>query len=292
MVVIIVAVIAIASGGGDDDDERHHQRPPTGDNSDLPADLPGGRGRRAPKATSSGARGATPSSGCVKVPISNAAPCVEPWDETEDNGGATAQGVTADEIVVVNYKGQPDPLQQALVEDAGADTDPDANNEVEVDYINMFADVYETYGRTVRIETIEASGGPDDATAAQADALQGHRPRAVRGRRRPDDRRRGPQEIADAGIVCVGCGTHRERRQGRRERALLVADRPEPRAGRCPPRRDGRQAARRQAGRVRRRRGDAARGARVRLDPGRDRDRRVQGAQRRLRGAARRGVRR
>ena len=98
--------------------------------------------------------------GLVKVPISNAAPCVEPWDETEDNGGATSQGVTADEILVVNYMGQPDPLQQALVEDAGANTDPEVNNQVEVDYINLFTDVYETYGRTVRVETIEASGGP------------------------------------------------------------------------------------------------------------------------------------
>ena len=32
--------------------------------------------------------------------------------------------MTADEILVVLYKGQPDPLQQAFVEDAGANTDP------------------------------------------------------------------------------------------------------------------------------------------------------------------------
>ena len=229
--------------------------------------------------------------GLVKVPISNAAPCVEPWDETEDNGGATAQGVTADEILVVNYKGQPDPLQQALVEDAGANTDPNANNEVEVDYINLFADVYETYGRTVRIETIEASGGPDDATAAQADALKAIdlKPFAVVGS--ADDRRVGPGDRQRRHRL-RRLWEHRERRQGRGERALLVADRHEPRAGRCPPRGDGRQAARRQARRVRRRRGDAQRGAGVRLDPGRDRDRRVQGPQRRLRGAAGQRVRR
>ena len=144
--------------------------------------------------------------GLVEVPISNAAPCVEPWDETEDNGGATAQGVTADEILVVNYKGQPDPLQQALVEDAGANTDPEVNNQVEVDYINLFADVYETYGRTVRVETIEASGGPDDATAAQADALRAIelKPFAVVGSPTTDA---WSQEIANAGIVCVACGS-------------------------------------------------------------------------------------
>ncbi len=113
----------------------------------------------------------TPSSDCRGSHL-DAAPCVEPWDEAEDNGGATPQGVTADEILVVLYKGQPDPLQQALVEDAGANTDPDPNNQVENDYIDLFADVYETYGRTVRVEVLEASGGPDDATAAQADALR------------------------------------------------------------------------------------------------------------------------
>ena len=125
------------------------------------------------------------------IPISSAAPCVEPWDESEDNGGATAQGVTADEILVVLYKGQPDPLQQALVEDAGANTDPDLNNQVQEDYIDLFADVYETYGRTVRVEVLEASGLPDDATAAQADALRAIDFEAVRGGRRPHHGRRG-----------------------------------------------------------------------------------------------------
>ena len=229
--------------------------------------------------------------GRVMIPISSAAPCVEPWDESEDNGGATAQGVTADEILVVLYKGQPDPLQQSLVEDAGANTDPDLNSQVQEDYIDLFTDVYETYGRTVRVEVLEASGLPDDATAAQADALRAidFEPFAVVG---SPTTAAWYQEIEAAGIVCVGCAQRRERGEGRRRRPVPVADRHGAGAGRHPPRRDGRQAARRQAGRVRRRRGDAHRGAGVRLDPGRDRDRRVHGAQRRLRGGARQRVRR
>ncbi|MET0903364.1 MAG: hypothetical protein ABWZ52_08995 [Acidimicrobiales bacterium] len=204
VVVIIGAVIAIASGGGDDDDDETTTAP-SGDNSDLPITYE--------EAVAEGTEGDIEwGEGCdtelgrVKVPISNAAPCVEPWDETEDNGGATAQGVTADEILVVLYKGQPDPLQQALVEDAGANTDPDANNQVQLDYINLFADVYETYGRTVRVEVVEASGGPDDATAAQADALRAIelKPFAVVGTPTTDA---WAQEIANAGIVCVGCGS-------------------------------------------------------------------------------------
>ena len=191
----------------------------TGDNSDLPITYD-----EAVAAGTEGdiewGEGCDTELGRVKIPISNAAPCVEPWDETEDNGGATAQGVTADEILVVLYKGQPDPLQQALVEDAGANTDPDAQQPGPRSTTSTcFADVYETYGRTVRVEIIEASGGPDDATAAQADALRAIdlEPFAVVGgpdhdgvvpgdRRRRDRLRRLRQR--------------RERREGRRQRAV------------------------------------------------------------------------
>jgi hypothetical protein len=205
VVVVIAAVIAFASSGGDDDDDDDTTGTTTADNSDLPMTY-----EEAVAAGTEGdiewGEGCDTELGLLKVPVSNAAPCVEPWDETEDNGGATAQGVTADEILVVNYQAQPDPLQQALVEDAGANTDPTLTNEVEVNYIKLFTDVYETYGRTVRVETIEASGGPDDATAAQADALRAIelKPFAVVGAPTTDA---WAQEIADAGIVCLACGT-------------------------------------------------------------------------------------
>ena len=204
VVVVIAAVIAFASSGGDDDDDATTGTT-TADNSDLPMTY-----EEAVAAGTEGdiewGEGCDTELGLLKVPVSNAAPCVEPWDETEDNGGATAQGVTADEILVVNYQAEPDPLQQALVEDAGANTDPTLTNEVEVNYIKLFTDVYETYGRTVRVETIEASGGPDDATAAQADALRAIelKPFAVVGAPTTDA---WAQEIADAGIVCLACGT-------------------------------------------------------------------------------------
>ena len=204
VVVIIGAVIAFASGGGDDDD-GDSTNTATGDNSDLPMTY-----EEAVAAGSEGdidwGDGCDTELGLLKVPVSDAAPCVEPWDDTEDNGGATAQGVTADEILVVLYKGQPDPLQQALIEDAGANTDPDATNQVQNDYVDLFTDVYETYGRTVRVEVIEASGTTDDATAAQADALRAIelKPFAVIGQPTTDA---WAQEIADAGIVCVGCGS-------------------------------------------------------------------------------------
>ena len=204
VVVIIGAVIAIASSGGDDE-TTDGTTTTTGDNSDLPMTY-----EEAVAAGTEGdiewGDGCDTELGLVAVPMSGAAPCVEPWDESADNGGATHQGVTADEILVVLYKGQPDPLQQALVEDAGANTDPDANSQTAEDYINLFADVYETYGRTVRVEVIEATGGPDDATAAQADALRAIElePFAVVGAPTTDA---WAQELAEAGIVCAACGS-------------------------------------------------------------------------------------
>ncbi len=64
----------------------------------------------------------------------------------------------------------------------------------------------ETYGRKVRIEVVEATGLPDDATAAQADALKAIdlEPFAVIG---SPTAAAWYQEIAAAGIVCVGCAT-------------------------------------------------------------------------------------
>ena len=142
--------------------------------------------------------------GRLKVPIVSAAPCIEPWEEGADNGGATAQGVTADEIVIALYKGQPDPLQSAIVEGAGADTDPELVHQTAIDYLRMFEDLYETYGRKLRIETIEATGGPADSTAAVADAQKviDLKPFAAIGG--PGQTPAYWQAVVDAGILCVG----------------------------------------------------------------------------------------
>ena len=169
--------------------------------------------------------------GRLMMPVHNAYPCIEPWAEGTDNGGATAPGVTADEIVVINYKGQPDPLTQALVEDVGADTDPNAVNNNEIDYINMFADLAETYGRSIRLVTIEATGSPSDATAAQADALTGDRGGPVHRHRRPR---------SDTRVVAGPCGRgdhlcvryDRVRRRHGPGRAVHMAGRDVARAGR------------------------------------------------------------
>ena len=205
LVAVIVAGVIAFSGGGKDGTSTSTTTTSVGSRSDLP--------KTFQEATADGtadsiswASGCDTTRGTLKIPIAAAPPCVEPWDATRDNGGATAQGVTAKEILVVLYKGQPDPLQQAIVEGAGADTDPNAVNQTSTDYIKLFSDVYETYGRTVRIVNVEATGGPDDATAAQADALRAIdlKPFAVIG---SPTTSAWYQEISHAGLVCVGCAT-------------------------------------------------------------------------------------
>ena len=201
VVVAVVAAAIVVFGGGGGDKETVTNPDPVRARDGLPLTFQ--------EAEAEGIDdidwgvGCDTETGRVAVPLRNAAPCVEPWDDP-DNGGATSPGVTAEAIKVVVYQGEPDPLQQAIVDDAGADTDPADAAQAAVDYLHMLEDIYETYGRTLDIQVVEASGGPADATAAQADArtIIDMAPFAVLG---------GPaqtpvywQEIVDAGILCVG----------------------------------------------------------------------------------------
>lgn len=200
-VAAVVVVAIVAFGGGGDGDDDVDTTPDPDRTSGLPLTFQ--------EAEEQGVDDIEWGEGCdtdrgrIAIPIRNAAPCLEPWTDT-DNGGATSQGVTAEAIKIVVYQGEPDPLQQAIVGEAGADTDPADAAQAVVDYLRMLEDVYETYGRTLDIEVVEATGGPADATAAQADArtIIDKAPFAVIG---------GPaqtpvywQELVDNEIICMG----------------------------------------------------------------------------------------
>jgi hypothetical protein len=193
--------------GGDDDDNNDSSATTTqpGTNSELPLTFQEAEAQGKEGDIDWGP-GCDTETGRVKMPIHNAPPCIEPWDESQDNGGATSRGVTADEIVIAVYQGEPDPLQQALVEGAGADTDPTKIAQTRVDYLNMFADILGTYGRKLRIEIVKASGGPSDATAAQADAQKVVDMGAFAAIDGPGQTPAWQQELVDNKIVCM-CGT-------------------------------------------------------------------------------------
>ena len=110
--------------------------------------------------------------GRIKLPSLYAAPCVEPFEG--DNGGATSQGVTEDEILIVRYESDPsiDPVGASLVRATGVDTDPEAAFQTAHDFNAIFNEVYETYGRKIRMVEYLGTGASDDAEAARNDAIK------------------------------------------------------------------------------------------------------------------------
>lgn len=139
----------------------------------------------------------------LRLPTPHAPPCVEPF--TGDNGGATGPGVTADEVKIIYYQSDPDldPLGAAMFRASGADVDPGSAADVMQDYVDLYNEVFETYGREVVVETYTGTGASNDVQAARNDAIAiaEREPFAVIG---------GPQqaspvfasELASRGIVC------------------------------------------------------------------------------------------
>ena len=143
--------------------------------------------------------------GRLAVPDYFAPECMAPF--TGDNGGATSQGVTADEITLVNYVGQEGDPIIAYITDAidNDDTTQDYFDTMKglVDYYSAF---YELYGRKINLVTFEGTGGATDEVAARADAAtiaEQYSPFAVLG---------GPaltsafgDELSARKVLCIGC---------------------------------------------------------------------------------------
>lgn len=204
IVVVIGIAVALFGGGGDDDGDDGSSSGETATEEELVRSGP----MTPAKAELLGEDvdfGPTcdVEAGRIMLPTVLAAPCVEPFEG--DNGGATSPGVTAEEVKIVYYQADPalDPLGAALISGAGADVDPDSANQAVQDYVALYNQVFETYGREVVVERFTGSGAGDDAEAARNDAIAiaEREPFAVIG---------GPfqsspvfsAELASRGIVC------------------------------------------------------------------------------------------
>ena len=102
--------------------------------------------------------------------VSIAMPPCKQYDATKGNGGATAQGVTADAIKIAYYAPQPDAATSAALKAAGdgdAPEDIDRIMEVYRKYWNWHA---QTYGREVQFTPIKGSVPTDDDVGMKADA--------------------------------------------------------------------------------------------------------------------------
>ena len=144
--------------------------------------------------------------GTVAVPDFFAPACMAPF--TGDNGGATAQGVTADEITIVHYQGpDSDPIINYITAAVKVDeTNADESATVQ-GFIDYFETYYEFYGRKIKYISYESSGLANDEVTARADAqriVEDYKPFAVVG---------GPaltnafgDELAARQTLCISCG--------------------------------------------------------------------------------------
>ncbi len=143
--------------------------------------------------------------GTIAVPDFFAPDCFAPFEG--DNGGATADGVTADSIKIVVYQGpDDDPVINYITSAIAVDDSNAEEEEVIRDMYDYYGTYYELYGRTVDVEFFTASGIATDEVSARADAVriaEDLQPFAVVG---------GPaltsafaDELAARGIVCISC---------------------------------------------------------------------------------------
>lgn len=216
-IIAIVAVVAVVIGlvvaGGDDDDETDTAAGTTETTVEgEPA------GAEPPDGAISWSRAeeegldvtfsdtCDTETGRVAIPFFFAPEC---FAEVEDNGGATARGVTEDTITVVYYSTpENDPVMDFIT---GPIQNDDTQSEIEETtqgFVELFGAHYQTYGRSVDLKVVRGSGGSTDEVAARADAqraIEEHQPFAAFG---------GPlltdawaDEMAAAGVVCIGCGS-------------------------------------------------------------------------------------
>lgn len=202
VVIALVAGFSLVGGGGDDEAD-------TDDSATAPAgDLPDG------VVTWSMAQDegldvefsdtCDTESGMVAIPFFFRTECIA--DIEGDNGGATSPGVTEDEITIVAWLPNDDDPIFALVRQAlGIDESVDEVRETYEGLVEVFQAYYQTYGRTVTLEFVQASGTMLDPVAARADAVRAAdmEPFAVLG---------GPllantwtEELHARGIVCMAC---------------------------------------------------------------------------------------
>lgn len=147
-----------------------------------------------------------PETGRVKVRTFFATECFAPF--VGDNGGATARGVTEDTIRIVQWIPQDVDPVLAYITSAIANNDTNAQDEATIrGMIEYFETYYETYGRSVELIVVEASGNVTDQAAARADAVRIDEeldPFMVWGG--PTLNNAFAEELAARGIPCFSCG--------------------------------------------------------------------------------------
>ncbi len=147
-----------------------------------------------------------PATGQLKMPTIYAPPCVPVFEG--DNGGETYPGVTADKVTIVRFIPDPSGDLTSLLNGMGVDETPEDATKTFNDYFTIATSQIEDYGRKVEAVDFEGSGQANDEVASRADAreiIEDIHPFAVIGGPALD-RGAFATELADAGILCLGCG--------------------------------------------------------------------------------------
>ncbi|MCE9620782.1 MAG: hypothetical protein K8R99_00380 [Actinomycetia bacterium] len=145
------------------------------------------------------------STGRIATPDYFRPECYAPFEG--DNGGATAPGVTADEITIVYYEAQEDDLVTNYITSAIAVDDTNADQFATMaEIVRYYETYYELYGRAINFVTYEATGESTDDVSARADAAaiaeQFHPFAVLNG---PDFTSAFADELAAREILCIGC---------------------------------------------------------------------------------------
>jgi hypothetical protein len=145
-----------------------------------------------------------PATGRVAIPYYFAPEC---YATVDDNGGATAPGVTADAITVVVYlPPEQDPALDYVTSAITSDDTTEQQRATIEGYAEMFGALYQTYGRTVQLRFLQGSGPSNDEVAARADAVRAVEELgafAVWGSPALTDA--WSEEIAARGVICIDC---------------------------------------------------------------------------------------
>lgn len=141
-----------------------------------------------------------PKTGRVKIPSSYAPPCVAAPAGVK--GGATYQGVTDDEIVVVAYEAADDDLSASLQDQSDS---PELQRDTRDKLLAMMADTFETWGRKIKVVPLKGSGS--DETSSRADAVKvAEEIKAFASIGGPGQESAYAEELARRNVVCIGCG--------------------------------------------------------------------------------------
>jgi hypothetical protein len=221
--VVIVVAVVVSSGGGDEvttDSSPASSDAPTG--SEAPTDSTAGGAdtwdyplsyAQAKETLSEEAFNAIDwgtrcdaEKGTIAVPDFFAVACMAPF--TGDNGGATATGVTADEITIVHYLGPDnDPIINYITSAVKNDETNAQENATIEGFIKYFETYYELYGRKIKYVSYESTGLANDEVTARADAqriVEEYKPFAVVGG--PALTNAFADELAARETVCISCG--------------------------------------------------------------------------------------